>query len=201
MGIHVIHEVSSKLPRSKYKGHLKPYWNEHLSALKHLKGKTYKSWGDAGRPRNPDNHLFTEYKQAKKNFSSTLSELARQYENEEVIKAVKSAEVNRNSFWNLVRRSKKIFGSKSLAIKRPDGIVVHCPDEVLELWKNHFSSLGTPKDSESFDAVHYREVTNLTKFNWELKPSIKEKQPALMTYQSSTSIMVGYDVFGETQRT
>ena len=73
-----------------------------MSGLKHNKVETYRFWVDAGRPRDPYNQLYSEYKQAKKNFSSSLRDLARQYENEEVIKAVKTAELIRNSFWNLV---------------------------------------------------------------------------------------------------
>ena len=113
--------VSADLPRCKFKRHLKPYWNDQLSVLKSLKVKSYRTWVASGRPRDHDNTLFIEYKRSKKTFSSYLSKLARQYENKEVVNAVKTAEINRNAFWKLVQRSRKSLGSKSFAIKRPEG--------------------------------------------------------------------------------
>ena len=92
-----------------------------------------------------------------------MSKIARQYENEKVVNAVKTAEINRNAIWKLVQRSRKALGSKSFAIKRPDGVVVHHPDEVLEVWKNRFTKLGNPRESESFDEKHFRDVTRFVK--------------------------------------
>ena len=83
-----------------------------------------------------------------------------QYEDEEVVKAVKTAEINRNSSWYLLQISLKTLGSKSLAIKHPNSVVFYRLEKVLDVWKNHFTKLGTPKESGSFDEKHFRNVTN-----------------------------------------
>ena len=38
-------------------------------------------------------------------------------------------------------------------------MVIHRFDEVLEVWRKHFSKLGTPKQSDSFDDDHYCTVS------------------------------------------
>ena len=159
----IMHSAAKGLPMTKYRSHLKPYWNNHLPDLKFEKVRTYRRWVAAGRPRDAGDQSFEDYKHAKKLFSKTLSQLSKQYENEEVVEAVKLAEMNMNSFWKLVRRSRKSLGSKSLAIKRSDGVVVHQVDEVLDVWKTHFANLGTPKESAGFNNQHFRDVTDFVR--------------------------------------
>ena len=89
-----------------------------------------------------------------------LTRLSKQYENKEVIKAVRFAEFDRNRFWRLLQKCRKNVGYKSLAVKREDGIVVHEIKDVLEAWRKHFSVLWESKDSPAFDSDHFRDVTN-----------------------------------------
>ena len=155
-----MHRISDELPKSRYRKNLKPFWNPELSRLKYEKVRFYRLWVDSGRPRDPDNPDRKNYKDTKKNFSRQLKKIARQYENEEIVQIVKTAEVNRNSFWNRVRSFRRGPCSKSLAIKREDGKVVHQINDVLEVWRRHFSKRGTPKTSDSFDDLHFRTVSD-----------------------------------------
>ena len=82
-----------------------------------------------------------------------------EYEKNEILKAARLAEVDRNSFWRLVKRARKSSNAGSIAIKNTDGRVVQEVEEVLQTWKCHFSRLGTPKNSPTFDDMHYENVT------------------------------------------
>ena len=53
---------------------------------------------DVGRPRVYDNILFCSYKISKKMFSKSLKRIAREYENNDGLHAVRSAELDRNTF-------------------------------------------------------------------------------------------------------
>ena len=77
-----------------------------------------------------------------------------------MIQIVKSAEINRNSFWNRVTAFRRGPCSRSLAIKREDGKVVHQINDVLEVWRKHFSKLSMPKTSDSFDDHHFQTVSD-----------------------------------------
>ena len=118
---------------------MKPYWKSELAFLDHEKVKIYGKWLIMGRPRNKNNSLYCNYKKIKKLFAY----LTREYENEEIIKAVRSAEIDRNSFGNMFRTCRIGSNEKSLGIGRGDGDVVHQLNDVLEVWRNQFSKLAT----------------------------------------------------------
>ena len=105
-----IMNVSMDLPHSAFRKHLEPYWNADLSRLKYLKVTAYREWVPMGRPRGLDNIYYVSYKRAKKEFMKTLVKLSKQYEDEEVLEAVRLAEINRNCFWRLVQKSRKAGG-------------------------------------------------------------------------------------------
>ena len=126
-------KVSRDLPHSKFKKNLKPYWNAELQELKTLKVRAFRIWNSVGRPRESQNLYYTEYKLTKKKILKALPRCAKQYENEEILDAVKLAEVDKNSFWRLLQNCRKNPGHKSLAIKRADGKVVHEIKEVLDV--------------------------------------------------------------------
>ena len=157
--IAAIHCVAETLPHSKFKKNLRPYWNCELSHLKCKKVASYKQWVAAGRPRAGSNNLYAVYKSDKKLFHSTLKRLSKEYENQEILEAVRSAEFNRNSFWKLISTARKSPIKGVTAIRRTDKVVVHEVHEVLDVWASHFLSIGTPKCDSKFDDVHFRSVT------------------------------------------
>ena len=156
-------EGSAKLPRSKYRKHLKPYWNSDLDKLKKDKVVAYREWVAGGRPREREDDLYCKYKLTKKLFSKKLRQLSKSYENEEIIKAVRLAECDRNSFWRLVKRARGKRGVDSLAIRNKDKKVVHEVEEVLHVWEEHFADLGTPKEDPRFDEAHFLRVEEQVK--------------------------------------
>ena len=161
--IDAIHTVANTLPHSRYKKNLKPYWNRELSLLKKRKVISYKKWVLAGRPRSVSNNLFMDYKSDKKLFHSTLKRLSKEYENQEILEAVKSAEINRNSFWKLVNTARKKSSHGISAIRRPDKVVVHEVNEVLDVWAKHFLRIGTPKCDNKYDDTHFKVVTDFVR--------------------------------------
>ena len=152
-------EVSSRLPKSQYRRHLKPYWCEELSRLKRAKVSSYRTWVGAGRPRDCENPLFSDYKSTKRAFARRLRHLSVEYENAEILRVTRMAEVNRNNFWRLVKRARGSKGVDSISIRGSDGKVVYETGEVLSVWKTQFEGLGTPKQDLAFDQEHYEAVT------------------------------------------
>ena len=103
----------------------------------------YRAWDVAGRPRDPGNELYISYKCDKKIFHTTIKELTKRYENEEILKAIKTSELDRNSFWKLINTARKSQVKGVAAFKRPDDVVVYELDEVLQVWADHFQNIGT----------------------------------------------------------
>ena len=155
--------VAKTLPHYRFRKNLKPYWSEELDALKLRKVQSYRVWVAADRPRGYDNRLYCQYKRDKKVFHASIKKLAKEYENREIIDAVKTAELNRNAFWRNVSTARKGQVKGLLAIKRPDETVVHELKNVLKVCADHFASIGTPKMSEHYKEHHFKTVTNFVK--------------------------------------
>ena len=151
--------ASHKIPSSKFRKHIKPYWNSSLSDLKKAKVTSYRKWVEGNRPRDEGNVLRIAYKHSKKLFRAELKRLSKNYEDDQIAQAVKAAEIDRGQFWKLVKKSRKGGGGKIASIKRKDGKVVSDIDSILEVWKTHFEKLYAPKFDEEYDQKHYDEVT------------------------------------------
>ena len=94
-----IHETSDRLPRSKFKKHLKPFWNAEMDILKANKISAHRVWVDAGRPRDITDQRYINYKDSKKRFMKRLTALSKEYESTEILSAVRMAEIDKNCFW------------------------------------------------------------------------------------------------------
>ena len=152
--------------------HIKPYWNADLSRLKREKIASYRTRVEAGRPRDPVNTLMVAYKTSKKLFAKTIRQLAKSYEADEICRAAKLAEVNRNSFWQLVKRCRNSGDQSNISITGGNGVVVNDVNAVLEVWKVHFTNLGTPKQKPNFDDGHFRRVTDFVRnYNVNVTPN------------------------------
>ena len=110
---------------------------------------------------------MVDYKASKKAFANTIRLLARNYENEEICNAVRMAEVNRNSFWRLVKRCRNTEGTTNIAIKKDDGSVVNDVGAALDVWRTHFANLDTPKNKDNFNEEHYHVVTEFVRLQNE----------------------------------
>ena len=124
-----IKQAESNLPKSKYCSHLKPYWCKEVDHLKRLKVESYKKWCNAGRPMDETNILRAEMKFHKKEFSKKLRYLSKSYENEEIQHVITSSEVNKDSFWKLLKKSKSGPKTKVSAIRDKEKNVVHDIDK------------------------------------------------------------------------
>ena len=150
-----IHEAAKGIPTSRFRKHLKPFWSERMDELKKDKVLTYNAWKSEGRPRIAGHPLWERYKDAKKCFQKELKRLGKGYEDEQIAQAVKAAEVDRGQFWKLVKKSRKGAGNRIAAIKDIRGKVISDTDGILNVWKEHFRNLYTPKDNPDFDNEHH----------------------------------------------
>ena len=158
-----IHLAAEGVPRSKYAAHLKPYWTEELSMLKHEKMHWFNLWKREGRTDNINDPVRINMKITKKNFRKAVKRTSRKYENDTIAEAARLAEIDRNRFWRLFKRMKGNSTSKVHAVKNHRKQVVYDIDSVLEVWRRHFSLLSSPRFANNFDKDHYEFVTNKVK--------------------------------------
>ena len=152
--------LDKDLPRSKFKPHVRPYWNDHLTQLKKEKVRSYRVWKYNGRPRDPTNKYWCEYKSAKRIFRREIRGVQRSFEQKEMLDLITSAECDKNRFWRLVKKARSTKQSSTLAIRNPLGRVVHEIPDVVKAWYDHFSKLRSKNSEPMYDESHYQLVTD-----------------------------------------
>ena len=100
---------------------------------------------------------------SKKNFAKRLRQISKSYYNEQIAMATQLAEVDRNFFWKMFRKSKGGNKSTSHAIKNSDDVVVYTLEEVLQVWRTHFDKISTPAQSAEYDEQHFSNVKRSVK--------------------------------------
>ena len=94
-------------PRSKYREHLKPYWNDNLTnAHKEMKYRR-NIWLNDGRPRNKDISSYQYYKTAKHNFRKLHRHYVNIYLSKLDMEIDKTAELDKEQFWKIVNNRRK----------------------------------------------------------------------------------------------
>ena len=64
-----------------------------------------------------------------------------------------------NHFWRIVQRHRKHDQAKTFAVNNSAGKTVHEVEEVIPVWKDHFSNLCKPKVEDAFDKEHFNMVS------------------------------------------
>ena len=152
-------DVSNKLPKAKFKPHVRPFWNTTLSDLKKAKVRAYRKWKSEGSSRDPSNTSYIDNKNAKNAFRRELKRVQKDYDRKQVQEIVSSAECDRNKFWKLVKQARQTKQSGTLSIKDRKGKVLHNIEDIVESWRDHFSHLSKEKTDPKFDNEHHAHVT------------------------------------------
>ena len=69
--------------------------------------------------------------------------------------AIESSTTDKSVFWRHLKKCRGTAGCKILAIKNRKDEVVYEINEILDVWKIHFSNLSTPNNDPSYDKEHF----------------------------------------------
>ena len=158
--VQIIRDGETKIPVTKFKRNIKPFWCTELDDLKKNKVRLYKEWCAKGKPRGNESALYSAHRLAEKEFRNRLKQLGKVYDDENILKASRSAKINKNMFWRLLKREKSNGKSSYTAINNEQGKSVYRIEQVLDVWARHFDKLSTPKHDDSYDKAHYDMVNS-----------------------------------------
>ena len=149
--VNTLQKCSEHLPKQQFNSKLKPYWDIHLTLLNKEKKKITKKWKEAGMPRNEDNIIWYEYKQAKREFRREQRKKEYEYEVKCMREVAEESEVNSNFYWHLINKSRKCVRKRISPVYNTDGQVLTSSDDIRSRWLNYFKDLFTPKSPENLD--------------------------------------------------
>ena len=125
--------------------------------------RCYNEWKADGCPRSNLSRSWTAHKNAKCNFRREIKKVQRNFEKDEINRLLKTADCDINKFWRTIKKHRNGDQAKTCAVRNPAGKVVYETEEIIPVWKNHFSSLCTPNFDAEYDQEHFRNVTESVK--------------------------------------
>ena len=138
-------------PKSNFKSHLKPYWNSDLTRL-HKEMRTLRTkWKQHGRPRDPGNIHYNEYKNAKRRFRRLHREIVSKYLQSRDDEIDSACELDKSHFWKLVNARRKPSNSQAGAELCFDGIMYRDQSLITDQWKLYFERLYSKSENVNFN--------------------------------------------------
>ena len=151
---HQMVSYADKLPKSRYRKHIRPFWNNKLTKVKVAR---HREWKLSGRPKEGD--VWLKHKNAKKKFRSEIKFVQQEFEKKEIEETIRCAEFDKNKFWRRIKKSRKPNTCGTSSIRNVEGKVVHETDQVIGVWEKHFSSLCREKFDAEYDQNHSNNLT------------------------------------------
>ena len=139
------------IPRSKFKSHLKPYWNKDLTNAHQMMINKRTLWIENGMPRGLTHLSYRHYKQAKAEFRKLHRKVVAQYLKSLDDQINAAAEVDVKRFWKLIKSRRSKAGNSATSEIIFNGSTYRDPQEINDQWQIYFSQLYTPDENELFD--------------------------------------------------
>ena len=149
--------ANSVVPQTRARPHLKKYWNESLTVLNRNVKQLWNRWKKAGKPRGNEHSSFVSYKKAKQEFRKAQRQAVYKEEAIYFESLQKEYDVDHSIFLRKVSRTckgKKTTNDYILV----DGKRVEDDDELLDVWKQYYQELYTPRDDPSFDNIFQKYI-------------------------------------------
>ena len=118
----------------------------------------YRAWVEAGKPTNPENELFQNYKTAKQTFRREQRNKAFHYEMREIDDICKNQQMDQKFFWYLVNKPKRIQ-SKIKPIKDDNGNMITNPHDITKEWGDYFKWLYSNQGKQDYDETFRKTVS------------------------------------------
>ena len=142
----------SCLPKSKFKHHLKPYWNTELSCA-HKSMTEYRTvWINDDRPRGNNYKSYKLYKIAKSKFRKLHRYHAQLYLNKLDEEIDRTAEIDQTQFWKLINKRRKSKSQTGAEIKF-NGVVYRDQSCITNQWQKYFQNLYTPSNNCNYNHI------------------------------------------------
>ena len=134
----------------KRRSNAKPFWSSQLSILSKNKKVAYNAWVAAGRPNDPNNHLFQIHKASKQLFRKSFRQAEAIFKSgiEECIESC--SELDQRQFWYLLKRDQRVRKNGNI-LKTVNNVIVAESDKVCDMWKKHFENLGKHSVNVNYD--------------------------------------------------
>ena len=137
-----------KSSNSKNTSHSKRHFQlpEDIQAIKNDLNTMHGQWKATGFDKQ--SHVITDFKLKRNKYRSGLRQFILCKENDKIKSLCKAPEVNEKLFWKMLKSNKAKCKTTCFLV---NGECINSEPDVLDMWANHFESLGQPTVEASFD--------------------------------------------------
>ena len=118
---------------------------EDIQAIKNDLNALHGQWKATGF--NKQSHVFSDFKLKRNEYWPGHRQFILCKENNKIKRLCEASEVNEKLFWKMLESNK----GKCFTCFLVNGEYVNSEPDVLDMWANHFESLGQPTVQASFD--------------------------------------------------
>ena len=150
-----IRKAESKLPKSSFNKHTKPYWTPEVKALHNESRRLRRIWISEGRPRDRTIASCNKYKIAKSNFRRLQRHESSEYVNKKNEELELAAEVDYRLFWRMlrVRKPKQNHACTEIRVDNK----TYKDDNIAEGFGEYFSQVFKDKPESN---SYFNEIIN-----------------------------------------
>ncbi|KAH3709593.1 hypothetical protein DPMN_069057 [Dreissena polymorpha] len=141
----------------RFRGHLKPFWSDALTALHSQMAESRDAWQRAGRSRGTQHSAYRQYKEDKANFRRVMRQCADRYMADLDNKLEHDSVHDTVSFWKTVNSRKHGSGANLGGGIQFNETTYRSREDIDDQWAKYFTDFYTPSNLHDFDAEweHY----------------------------------------------
>ena len=119
----------------------------HSTALEAWKSSDFVNTGE----------IFYNYRSTRAVYRSELRNFLNEKEREKIKRLCDASETNEKLFWKLVKSQRS---SSQMSAFLVDGKMITDKTDILNMWADHFETLGTPSDNITYDKSFFQKVSS-----------------------------------------
>ena len=101
--------------------------------------------------------IFCNYRSTRAVYRSELRNFLNEKEREKIKRLCDASETNEKLFWKLVKSQRS---SSQMSAFLVDGKMITDKTDILNMWADHFETLGTPSDNITYDKSFFQKVSS-----------------------------------------
>ena len=147
----VTRAASDTLPFTKYRKHLKLYWNDQLTTLRHEVIQQRQIWINDGRPRTHNSNSYCNYKLLKKSFRDELRKACDNYVTSVSENIQDSLEFDQKIPWSFINSRKP--RTNTLVTIQSNDRVLRSDTDISDEFASHFGNIAKSTNIENNDIL------------------------------------------------
>ena len=155
----IMSTVNMCVPTSRYRPHVRPYWDNELKSLHSEQLRLRHIWISENRPRGNQYPSYLYYKVAKRTFARALKVKQEEHYQKVYEELEKAIDLDVKHLWKNFN-SKRAGNSFSTLIV--DDEIVNSPQEQCRVWERYYSDLlnERPAEAARYDNDHSQKLRN-----------------------------------------